>query len=91
MLYVLTYAMAADAEPAQLGELFPRHLETWTSFQRDGTLVAIGPMENTSDGALAVFRTREAAEEFARADPFVREGMVGEWKVTGWREALLGA
>ena len=41
-----------------------------------------------SDGAMAVFTTREAAEEFARADPFVTEGVVQEWRVLEWRESL---
>jgi uncharacterized protein len=39
--------------------------------------------------ALAVFRTREAAEEFAACDPFVVHGMVADWSIRAWNEVLL--
>jgi uncharacterized protein YciI len=81
--------MAAGVDPARLRELFGAHRSRWTRFETDGTLLAIGPMESPSDGALAVFATREAAEEFAQGDPFVTEGVVGRWEVTGWQEAIL--
>jgi uncharacterized protein YciI len=38
---------------------------------------------------LGVFTTREAAERFAEADPFVTGGVVQAWNVTGWQEAIL--
>jgi len=88
--YVLRYTMAPGADMARIRELFPAHREHWGAYQADGTLVAIGPMENLADGALAVFTERDAAERFAAADPFVTGGLVGSWDVTGWREALLG-
>ncbi|SDB80506.1 hypothetical protein GA0111570_102296 [Raineyella antarctica] len=46
-------------------------------------------MENPADGALGVFTTREAAERFAATDPFVLDGLVEAWEITGCREALL--
>jgi uncharacterized protein len=89
MKYLLRYTMAAKADVGRLRALFPAHQALWGRFRDDGTLLAIGPMENPADGALGVFTTREAAGQFAAADPFVLEGLVGEWTITGWREALL--
>lgn len=89
MKYVLFYDVAAGTRPDQLREHFPAHKAHWASFVEAGSLLAIGPMENPSDGALAVFTTRADAEGFAAADPFVTEGLVGGWRVLGWREALL--
>lgn len=37
-----------------------------------------------------MFTTREAAEEFARGDPFVLNGAVRDWSVKEWLEALGG-
>jgi uncharacterized protein len=37
---------------------------------------------------MSVFRTRQAAEEFAAGDPFVRHGVVRTWYVRGWNEIL---
>ena len=40
-----------------------------------------------TEGAMAVFRTREAAEEFVADDPFVTSGAVGRWYLREWNEA----
>jgi hypothetical protein len=50
-----------------------------------GVLLALGPFSDRS-GSIAVFTTREAAEEFASGDPFVRNGVVSRWQVREWRE-----
>lgn len=91
MKYVLRYTMDPDADLTRLRELFGAHRGHWAGYLADGTLLAIGPMEDPADGALGVFSTREAAEEFAAGDPFVTGGLVGSWDVTGWREAILPA
>jgi uncharacterized protein len=35
---------------------------------------------------MAVFASREAAEEFVRDDPFVNEGVVKTWTMREWDE-----
>jgi uncharacterized protein YciI len=37
---------------------------------------------------MAVFRTREGAEEFVAGDPFVINGVVRRWELREWNEAL---
>ena len=89
MKYVLSYTSADDvAEKAPVH--FAAHRARWAEFQANGTLLLIGPYADQS-GALAVFTTREAAEEFARSDPFVLHGVVREWSVREWLEALGGS
>jgi len=44
-------------------------------------------MPACSDGSMSIFTTREAAEEFATGDPFVRNG-VSNWRILGWNEIL---
>jgi len=53
-----------------------------------GDLLMYGPFANAGDGAMAVFTTRESAEEFARDDPFVVNGVVRSWHVREWMEAF---
>jgi uncharacterized protein len=36
---------------------------------------------------MAIFTTREAAEEFVAGDPFVRTGVVSGHHIREWREA----
>jgi uncharacterized protein YciI len=39
-----------------------------------------------AEGSMAVFGSREAAEEFVRDDPFVNEGVVKAWTLREWDE-----
>jgi uncharacterized protein len=87
--YVLLYTSSADvAEKAPLH--FAAHRARWAEFHERGTLLLIGPFSDQS-GAMGVFTTREAAEEFAASDPFVLHGVVESWQIREWREAFAGS
>jgi uncharacterized protein YciI len=38
---------------------------------------------------MAIFRTREAAEDFVRRDPFGLEGVVSSYVIREWDDSLL--
>ena len=88
MKYVLLYESAEDvARNAPLHAA--AHSQHWRPFRERGELLMIGPFgDPQSQGAMAVFTTREAAEEFARNDPFVVNGVVRSWEVREWDEAV---
>lgn len=86
MKYVLFYGAAADMNRAR--ELFPAHRAKWQEFVARGQLLMIGPFTDPRQGAMGVFTTRAAAEEFVGVDPFVLEGVVKKWELREWREAL---
>jgi hypothetical protein len=87
MKYVLLYDAADDVlEKAPVHGA--AHRAHWKAFLDDGTLLMVGPFSNPKEGAMAVFTTREAAETFARNDPFVLNGVVTGWRVREWLEAL---
>ncbi len=66
-------------------EHFPSHKARYTEFMQRGVLLSLGAFSDGS-GSIAVFTTREAAEEFASGDPFVVNGVVSRWQVREWRE-----
>ena len=51
-----------------------------------GELQLAGALADPVDGALLVFRADDpqVASEFARHDPYVRNGLVGTWRVRRW-------
>ena len=60
------------------------------SFRERGLLLKIGPFAGAgTESSMAVFTTRDAAEEFAKGDPFVRNGVVRHWHIREWNEALV--
>jgi uncharacterized protein YciI len=55
-----------------------------------GELALAGALADPADGALFVFRgsAPEIAEEFARNDPYVLNGLVRSWRVRKWMTVL---
>jgi uncharacterized protein YciI len=88
--YVLFYESAHDVR-SKAPLHFPAHLARWKEFQDRGTLLMIGTFADPQEeGSMAIFTTREAAEAFARADPFVLNGVVRRWSIREWNEAIAG-
>jgi uncharacterized protein len=85
--YALFYQSADDVQvTAPLH--FPAHRAHFEAFHAGGTLLMLGVFTNRDEGSMAIFTSREAAEEFARADPFVLNGVVREWRIREWNEVL---
>ncbi len=68
------------------------HLRLVRDAHARGLLLMAGPLGDPPDGALLVFRAESAAavEAFARADPYVSEGLVTAWRVRPWN-VVVGA
>jgi uncharacterized protein YciI len=51
-----------------------------------GELILAGALADPIDGAVLLFRgsSRAVAEDFAAADPYVRNGLVTKWRVREW-------
>ncbi|MEA2667550.1 MAG: uncharacterized protein QOJ33_484 [Chloroflexota bacterium] len=84
--YVLQYESADDVRTKAPAH-FAAHKARWHEFLDQGTLLMIGTFTDL-EGSMAVFSTREAAEEFARSDPFVLNGVVSSWRVREWNESI---
>ncbi len=83
--YLLFYDLAADYL-ARRSQYRTPHLElAWKAHDR-GELVLGGALGDPVDGAILLFtgESPEAAERFARADPYVTEGLVTRWRVRPW-------
>ena len=88
MKYVLLYTsgenVAANAPPH-----FPAHKARLDAFHARGDLLMVGTFgDPQAQGSMAIFASREAAEEFVSGDPFVLEGVVRAWEVRDWEEVL---
>ena len=73
---------------ARARQYFPAHLARLGEFHKRGVLLMAGPYGSPPVGALGVFTTREAAEEFAKGDPFVANGIVARYSFHQWDEVL---
>jgi len=85
---VAFYDMAPGAF-AKLRDHFPAHRARLDEFHARGVLLGAGPLGNPPEGAMAVFTTREAAEDFVNGDPFVLNGLVAKWHLVEWNAAFI--
>ena len=89
--FVLTYDVVPGFAERRMAHREP-HLKRIREAHDRGDLVMAGAVGDPPDGALLVFRgeTPAAAEEFARTDPYVTEGLVTAWRVRPWN-VVIGA
>ncbi len=85
MHYLLFYEVADDYL-SRRAEFRSDHLaKAWASSDR-GELVLGGALANPADQAILLFQCDSPAipEEFAKADPYVNNGLVKRWYVREW-------
>jgi uncharacterized protein YciI len=88
MKYVLLYETAPNALEKAM-ELFPAHQQHYEPFAARGELLGLGTFgDPQAEGSMAIFTTREAAERFAKDDPFVTEGVVARLHVRDWDDVV---
>ena len=67
--------------------VYPRHKAVVDAFKARGEVIGIGPFADL--GNMGIFRTREAAEEFAKQDPFILEGLIKSFVIHDWNDTML--
>ena len=62
------------------------HLHLARESYARGELILAGALTDTPAGALLVFNSADAtaAENFARNDPYVQQGLVTAWRIRDW-------
>jgi uncharacterized protein YciI len=88
MLFVVIGSSTGKSRE-EIMAIYPRHKAFAEPFIKRGDLVGLGPFMDSAGGNMGIFRTREAAEEYAKADPFLLEGVVKEYQIKEWGDNLL--
>jgi uncharacterized protein YciI len=87
--YLLIYDVVDDYV-ARRAPLRAAHLAQARAALARGELVLGGALANPADGAVLLFRgdSPAAAEAFAQSDPYVRNGLVRQWRVREWTTVI---
>ena len=84
MFHVVFYRSADDVAQRAPAH-YPAHVARCQEFSARGTLLAYGTFgDPQAQGSMAIFTTREAAEEFVAGDPFVIHGVVADNEIRKW-------
>ena len=89
MLFAVIGSSAGKSRD-EIMAVYPRHKAFLDQFVARGEVVGVGPFTDPAGGNMALFRTRAAAEAFAAGDPFKLEGLVKEYQIKDWADAMLG-
>jgi hypothetical protein len=86
MPYYALFYDAVDDFMARRGAYRDEHLRLARESQARGELVLAGALADPPNGALLIFQGENAAaaESFARQDPYVKNGLILDWKVRPW-------
>ncbi len=89
MHYILFYDVVSDYV-AKRGAFRNEHLALARQAHERGELVLAGALDEPPDGAVLVFRgpSPESAQAFAKADPYVKNGLVTAWRVRKWNTVV---
>jgi uncharacterized protein YciI len=89
MHYLLIYELAPDYL-ARRGAFRDEHLQLAWDAQERGEIVIAGALADPADQAILLFSgdSPAAAERFAKADPYVAQGLVTSWRVRQWNTVI---
>lgn len=85
MYYILFYKVVEDYVEKRT-PYRAEHLALANKMVEEGTLILGGALADPADGAVLIFKSDSPApaEAFAKNDPYVKNGVVTEWKVRPW-------
>jgi uncharacterized protein len=68
------------------------HLAHATESHKNGKLVLAGALADPADSAVLIFKGEDQAiaENFAKNDPYVKNGLIEEWEVRPWSVVIGG-
>lgn len=91
MYYILSYKTVDN----YLEKRIPyraEHLALAKDAYDNGVLIMAGALADPADSAMLVFKGDgpHVAEEFAKNDPYVKNGLIAEWQVRPWTVVIGG-
>jgi len=87
----VTSCKSMEEVKSRHGATIAAHLARSNELHKQGTLLMAGAfLDNPEEpvSTMGIFPTREAAEEFAKGDPFVLNGLVTKWHIREWANIL---
>jgi uncharacterized protein len=91
MYYILFYK-TVDNYIEKRAPYREEHLKLANAAYAEGKMVMAGALAEPADSAVLIFKgdSPAVAEDFARNDPYVKNGVIAEWKVRPWTVVIGG-
>ena len=85
-MYYLLFYTTVENYVERRAPFREEHIKLANAAHERGEIVMAGALAEPADGAVLVFKgdNPSVAEEFAKNDPYVLNGLITEWKVRPW-------
>jgi len=85
MYYILFYK-TVDNYVEKRAPFREEHLSLAQQAYQNGSLIMGGALNDPADSAMLIFKgeSPQVATEFAKNDPYVKNGLIKEWQVRPW-------
>ena len=92
MFYILFYKTVDNYVEKRI-PFRQAHLEYASEANKHGELILAGALDKPADSAILIFKCNspQVAENFAKNDPYVLNGIVIEWNVRPWNVVIGGS
>jgi uncharacterized protein YciI len=91
-MYYLLFYQTVENYVQRRAPYRDHHLAHASRALERGELVMAGALADPPDGAVLVFKgdSPAVAENFAKDDPYVKKGLITQWKVRPWTVVIGG-
>jgi uncharacterized protein YciI len=91
-VYYILFYKTVDNYVEKRAPYREEHLAYAKAAHQRGELLMAGALAGPVDGAVLVFKGEgpSISEDFARNDPYVKNGLITEWKVRPWTVVIGG-
>jgi len=91
-LYYILFYKTVDNYVERRAPYRDAHLAYANAAHERGELVMAGALDEPADSAVLVFKGEgpAVAEKFAQNDPYVKDGLIMEWRVRPWTVVIGG-
>jgi uncharacterized protein len=89
--FFVTSCKSIDEIKSKHAATIAAHLARSNDLHKKGTLLMAGAFLDNPDepvSTMGIFASKEAAEEYAKGDPFVLNGLVTKWYIREWANIL---
>ena len=89
-MYTILFYDLVDDYLEKRGAFRELHLDLARQAHQRGEIVLAGALAEPADGAVLLFRgdSPDVAVAFAKADPYVKNGLVKAWRVRKWNTVI---
>ena len=91
-MYYLLFYTTVENYVERRAPFREEHIKLANAAHERGEIVMAGALAEPADGAVLVFKgeSPSVAEEFAKNDPYVLNGLITKWKIRPWT-VVIGA